>query len=186
MVDVSFNPEAASEIPDEVLQNFQSRTVEAAKNPRWVNTEHTILNIDVLFLELAPMGYVPFTTMEDADTIHGRELWAKGKAGAYGTIADFIEPTIDEKRQQMPQLEKWRVDTIIDLEPGLREAIEAAIDTWPEPKRTISKNKFKSVTNFSRLDTLFDDVGSDPNVGKTPEDIDAMWMAGASLPPALI
>ncbi|OAE43913.1 hypothetical protein [Brucella intermedia] len=96
-----------------------------------------------------------------------------------------IEPTPEEKRAMMPKLEKWRVDTVIDLETGLRDKINAAIATWPDPKRTIAKNKLASVSVFDRLDPLFDELGAEPEVGKTPDDIDNMWTAGAALPPAL-
>lgn len=180
-----FNPDGADQVPAHVLVDFKSRTVVEVRNPRWVNANHTMFDADILFQELSPMGHVPFTATAEADTNHGAEIWSNALAGNYGDIAEYAPPTIEEQRARMPNLEKWRVDTIIDLEPGLREKINAAIDTWPEPKRTISMNKFKSVTSFSRLDPLFDDVGVDPTVGKTPTDIDSMWSAGASLPPAI-
>ncbi len=181
MVDASFNPDAANEIPEEVLKNYANRTVEDAKNPRWVNAEHTILDIDVLFTELRPMGYVPLTTMEKADTAHGAELWAKSKAGAFGPIAPFVGPTIEFIREQMPELERWRVNTVIDFEAGLRDKIDAAIEAMAEPQRTISKNKLADVQMFRRNDPLFELIGSTPSIGKTPEDIDAMWMEAANL-----
>ena len=181
MADASFNPDAANEIPEEVLRNFANRTVQDAKNPRWVNAEQTILDIDVLLTELSPMGYVPFTTMENADTAHGIEIWTKSQAGDYGPIAPFVGPTIEFIREQMPELERWRVNTIIDFEAGLREKIDAAIDAMPEPQRTISKNKLADVQLFRRNDPLFELIGSTPSIGKTPEDIDVIWMEAANL-----
>ncbi|KAB2656264.1 hypothetical protein F9K94_17325 [Brucella tritici] len=172
-------------ISEDVLNDWHNRTVISVSNLHWVDANNTMLDCSVLFEELEPLGAIPFTTCDSADTHHGRLIWERALRGDYGKIAPFIKPTPEEQRARMPNLEKWRVDTIIDLELGLRDKINAAIDKWPEPKRTISKNKFKSVTNFSRLDPLFDDVGADPEVGKTPEDIDAMWAAGAALPPSL-
>lgn len=99
-------------------------------------------------------------------------------------ILPYEEPAelpIEEKRALMPMLERWRVNTIIDLEQGLREKINAAIEAMPEPQRTISKNKLADVQLFSRLDPLFELIGRAPEVGKTPEDIDAMWEAGITL-----
>lgn len=185
MTEASFNPEGANEIPVNVLADYKSRTVVEVVNPRWMNAARTMFDADILFEELTQMGHIPFTATANADTAHGVEIWENGIAGDYGPIAEYVPLSVEEQRTRMPNLEKWRVDTIIDLEPGLRDKINAAIDKWPEPKRTIAKNKFKSVTSFSRLDGLFDDVGSDPEVGKTPEDIDAMWAAGAALPPSL-
>ncbi|MDL2332452.1 hypothetical protein [Brucella inopinata] len=152
---------------------------------KWLNPDHTLLGGQVV---TDKMGIIPICIHDEYDTPEGQKLWNDAIAGRYGPIFDYTappEPTPEERRAMMPDLEKWRVDTIIDLEPGLREKIDAAIDKWPEPKRTIGKNKFKSVTNFSRRDPLFDDVGSDKDVGKTPDDIDAMWAAGAALPPSL-
>lgn len=186
MAEGSFNPEGANDIPVDILADYKARTIVEVLNPRWMNADHTMFDADILFEELTPMGHIPFTATPNADTAHGVEIWEKGLAGDYGPVAEYVPPSIEEQRARMPNLEKWRVDTIIDLEPGLRDKINAAIDKWPEPKRTIATNKFKSVTSFSRLDGLFDDVGADPEVGKTPEDIDALWAAGAALPPALI
>ncbi|MGN6451307.1 MAG: hypothetical protein ACTHLK_22485 [Brucella intermedia] len=44
---------------------------------------------------------------------------------------------------------------------ALRDNINAAIANWPDPKRTIAKNKLASVTVFDRLDALFDELGSE-------------------------
>lgn len=98
-----------------------------------------------------------------------------------GAIIEAPPPTMEELRTKMPRLPKWRIDTIIDLEPGLRDKINAAIEVMPEPNRTISKNKLASVVEFSRTDSLFELIGSDLSIGKSPEDIDAMWEAAAAL-----
>lgn len=50
-----------------------------------------------------------------------------------------------------------------------------------DPQRTISRNKLSDVQMFSRTDPLFDLIGSDPTIGKSPEDIDAMWEAALNL-----
>ncbi|EXL07426.1 hypothetical protein BG46_11015 [Brucella anthropi] len=152
---------------------------------KWLDAERTILGGTVMTVEF---GSVPICIHENYDVEYGRQLWDDAHAGKYGVIFEYVappEPTSEEKRAMMPKLEKWRVDTIIDLETGLRDKIDAAIAKWPDPKRTIAKNKLASVTIFDRLDPLFDELGSEPEVGKTPDDIDIMWTAGAALPPAL-
>ncbi|QNQ63087.1 hypothetical protein IB024_04910 [Brucella sp. 6810] len=168
-------------IPQSVLTDFENRTVVSVTDLVWVDEAHTALTAKVPFAELEGFGPIPFATSADADTAHGREIWNNAISGAYSDIAAYVPPTAQQRREMMPDLEKWRVDTIIGLESGLREKINAALDKWPEPKRTIAKNKLNSVTHFRRTDTLFDDIGADPDVGKSPEDIDAMWLAGASL-----
>lgn len=135
----------------------------------------------VLTFKLVDESEQSVTTIADAVVIpkkpDGPHEWKEGEWVA--TVAPDRTP--DEKRAAMPPLQKWRVDTVIDLEPGLREKIGAAIEGMPEPNRTISRNKLASVMEFYRTDPLFDLIGSDPTIAKNPDDIDAMWEAAAAL-----
>lgn len=94
---------------------------------------------------------------------------------------DVTAITKAEIRAAMPDLERWRVNTVIDLTPALRGKIDAAIEAKQEPLRTISRNKLAHVSNFSRSDPLFDLIGGDPAIGLTPDVIDMMWLQGAAL-----
>ena len=94
-------------------------------------------------------------------------------------VVPYAPPLETELRAAMPPLEKWRVDTIIDLRLGLRDAINAAIEAMPDPTRTINRNKLLSVTMFERADPLFDTVGA--SVGMTAAQIDELWTAAAAL-----
>lgn len=163
------------------MSDYRNRTVLSVSKLQWRDADHTALDCEVLFEELEQIGPIPFATNANADTDHGREIWEKATNGDYGDIQPFVPPTPEELRQEMPPLEKWRVDTIIDLEPGLREKINNAIEQMAEPNRTISKNKLSSVVEFYRTDPLFDLIGSDPSIGKSPDDIDDMWQAALAL-----
>lgn len=90
-------------------------------------------------------------------------------------------PTPEEIRANMPPLARWRFNTMIDRETGLRDKINAAIEELPEQQRTIARNKLADVVDFIRIDTLFDLLGAHPDIGKTPEDIDTMWWGGLAL-----
>lgn len=169
------------DVTTSTLTDYRNRTVVSVSKLRWRDQEHKALDCEVLFEELTGFGPIPFATNSDADTRHGREIWENALKGEYGKIGEFVPPTPEELRQDMPPLQKWRVDTIIDLEPGLRDKINNAIDKMPEPTRTVSKNKLSSVIEFYRTDPLFELIGSDPSIGKTPDDIDAMWQAALAL-----
>lgn len=78
----------------------------------------------------------------------------------------------EEIRAAMPPLQKWRFETVIDLN-SLREPIDTAIQNMPEPDRTVAFNKRNHVPEFYRNDPLFDALG--PALGMTPEQIDALW-----------
>lgn len=100
---------------------------------------------------------------------------------------DPVEPEIPltpkEQRALMPPLEKWRFDTIIDSRPGLRDKIESAIDRNISDllQRVTVRNKFRSVTQFSRLDPMFPFLASDPDINISDLEIDEMWRQGLAL-----
>ena len=100
---------------------------------------------------------------------------------------DPVEPEIPltpkEQRALMPPLEKWRFDTIIDSRPGLRDKIETAIDRNISDllQRATVRNKFRSVTQFSRLDPMFPFLASDPDINISDLEIDEMWRQGLAL-----
>lgn len=100
---------------------------------------------------------------------------------------DPVEPEIlltpKEQRALMPPLEKWRFDTIIDSRPGLRDKIESAIDRNISDllQRVTVRNKFRSVTQFSRLDPMFPFLASDPDINISDLEIDEMWRQGLAL-----
>lgn len=151
------------------------------ENARWHDAEHFSITCDVT---VQGLGKMPFSVGHRTDTPYGIKLWQEFQDGIHGAIAPYIappEPSPAEKRALMPELERWRVNTVIDLEPGLREKINAAIDTMPEPQRTISKNKLADVQFFSRVDPLFEFIGNVPDIAKSPEDIDAMWEMATTL-----
>lgn len=90
-------------------------------------------------------------------------------------------PTPEEIRASMPPLARWRFNTMIDSEAGLRDKINAAIEELPEQQRTIARNKLADVQDYIRIDPLFDFLGAHPAIGKTADEIDTMWAAGLAL-----
>ncbi len=102
------------------------------------------------------------------------------------TIEPYVPPpgpTAEEQRALMQPLEKWRFDTIIDSRPGLRDKIETAIErNIPDLlQRATVRNKFRSVTQFSRLDPMFPFLASDPDINISDLEIDEMWRQGLAL-----
>ena len=65
-------------------------TVKYVKNLQWENIEHTAFSCIVKYEEFdveVPAGITP--TDQYA---HSQEIWAKGIAGEYGDIAEYVEP----------------------------------------------------------------------------------------------
>ncbi len=165
-------PEGESQIPADVLADYTSRTVEDVKNPRWMNAGHTVLDADVKFRELAPLGYIPFTAVENADTEHGREIWQKAKAGDYGTIAEYEPPSIEEERARMPNLTARQIRLGL-LSLGKLSGVQSAIDALPEPAKSEAIIEWDFASEFRRLHPLI--VQLIPLLGLTDEQVDIVW-----------
>lgn len=64
--------------------------LEYAKNPRWANVEHTMIDLtikwDVIDEEL------PFTANPNDCEEHGRAIFAAAAAGQFGEVAQYVPP----------------------------------------------------------------------------------------------
>lgn len=57
-------------------------------NVRYVNESGTMINMD---LTTDRFGIIPFTASPDDVEEHGRQLFARAKAGEFGPVAPFTE-----------------------------------------------------------------------------------------------
>jgi hypothetical protein len=74
-------------------------TLEYAKNPVYENEQGTFINLIVKFKEFNEE--LPFGASPDDCEAHGREIFARAKAGEFGTVAAYVAP----------------IQSIIDFEP---------------------------------------------------------------------
>tara|TARA_A100001391_G_scaffold181879_1_gene148092 strand:+ start:1138 stop:1347 length:210 start_codon:yes stop_codon:yes gene_type:complete len=65
-----------------------SITYTAARNPKWSNSEKTVIDIEVNFDHM-PETWVDFTAVASGDLPHTHEIYAKAVAGDFGSIADY-------------------------------------------------------------------------------------------------
>ena len=61
-----------------------------ARNPRWTNAEHNMIDLEVDFMPLDE-EWLPYTCTPDDVVAHSRELYRRAVAGDFGIIADEIE-----------------------------------------------------------------------------------------------
>ena len=66
-----------------------------ARNPRWTNAEHNMIDLEVDFLPLDE-EWLPYTCTPDDVVAHSRELYRRAVAGDFGIIADEIERTEED------------------------------------------------------------------------------------------
>lgn len=82
----------------EILSVEQPKAVEKVhvevKNLRWGNKERTTVFADVLLPRLAKdYGFVPMELNQNYDTLEGRDIWKRVKAGEFGKVDPFAEVT---------------------------------------------------------------------------------------------
>ena len=59
-------------------------------NPRWADSDQTMINLDVNFTHL-PEETTPFTAMANDVEAHGQTLYNNALNGDYGTIAAYSD-----------------------------------------------------------------------------------------------
>lgn len=65
-------------------------TIESVTNLEWCDAEHTFFSCNVKYAEF---NEVHPTGVNATDPYgHIQELWAKGNAGEYGVIAEYVPP----------------------------------------------------------------------------------------------
>jgi len=78
-----------------------------ARNPQWVNAEHTLIEVEAKWEHLADEGYLPFGANPEDVEAHGRDLYQRCVNGEFGTIAEYVappepEPVVEEETQTEP------------------------------------------------------------------------------------
>lgn len=70
-------------------------TIETVTNLQWCDAEHKVFYCDVKYVEF---NEVHPTGVNSTDPYtHIQELWAKGNAGVYGAIAEYLPPLSEPK-----------------------------------------------------------------------------------------
>ena len=64
--------------------------LEYAKDPRWVNAEHTMIDLTIKW-DRFPQEF-PFTASPDDCEAHGRAIFEQAAAGAFGEVAEYVAP----------------------------------------------------------------------------------------------
>jgi hypothetical protein len=64
--------------------------LEYAKNPRWVNPEHTMIDLTIKWDRFPEE--LPFTANPRDTEEHGRLIFAAAAAGHFGPVAPYVPP----------------------------------------------------------------------------------------------
>ena len=66
--------------------------IAAARNPRWVDHNHNMIDLEVDFVPLDE-DWLKYTCSPTDVCAHSRELYTRAANGEFGTIADELTPT---------------------------------------------------------------------------------------------
>jgi len=69
--------------------------LKSGKNPIWKNSEHTLIDLEVVFEEFGDEIH-SFTAHPDDIEEHGRDIYARAINGEFGAIADYVPPTTEQ------------------------------------------------------------------------------------------
>lgn len=83
------------------------RTINSVKNPRWVDQEHTKIEVLVDFDELDE-EFVEFTPHPDDPEPHSRYIYEQVMAGAYGEISAWVPPELPSADTALKQMREQR------------------------------------------------------------------------------
>lgn len=70
-------------------------TLEYAKNPKYLNEEGTVIDLLVKWEEINEE--LPFSATSYDCEEHGRDLYARAKAGEFGEVAPYVPPPTSEQ-----------------------------------------------------------------------------------------
>jgi len=77
--------------------------LEYAKNPRWVNAKHTMIDLEIKWDSINME--LPFTASPTDCEAHGRAIFEAAVAGQFGDVAEYVPPPIESERSQIPVTE---------------------------------------------------------------------------------
>ena len=68
----------------------KTMNLEYAKNPRWVNAEHTMIDLEIKWETINVE--LPFTASPTDCEAHGRAIFEQASQGAFGPVAEYVAP----------------------------------------------------------------------------------------------
>lgn len=76
--------------------------LEYAKNPRWVNAEHTMIDLEIKWDQIDEE--LPFTASPTDCEAHGRAIFDAAAAGQFGEVAEYVPPPTPLEEIEQEQL----------------------------------------------------------------------------------
>jgi hypothetical protein len=116
--------------------------LKSGKNPIWKNSENTLINLEVTFVEFGD-EILPFTAHPDDVEEHGRDIYARAINGEFGAIADYVPPTTEQlwrraRDRRDDLLTKSDILVLPDRWATYTEERQTALSTYRQALRDIT------------------------------------------------
>lgn len=77
------------------MTNFTCILIDA-RNPKWLNAEHTLIEVEAKWEHLESEGYLSFLANPNDVEAHGVDLYNRCVNGEFGTIAEYVAPVEEQ------------------------------------------------------------------------------------------
>ena len=150
--------------------------LEYVKNPRWANSEQTLIDLVVKWDEVAEE--LPFTASPTDTEAHGRALFAAAVAGEFGPVAEYVAPS--PVPPTVPASVTMRQARLALLRAGLLDDVDAAIAAIPDPaNRKAAEIEWEYAQTVDRNSPFTQQMAAGLNL--TAEQLDALFTQAAGL-----
>lgn len=100
-----------------------------AKNPKWINAEHSRIDLIAKFEHI---NYeVPFTADPNDSAAHGRNIFTRAAAGEFGPVAEYVPPPSPTEEQMAEQVRYQRDRLLVETDwTQAADVPQATKDKW--------------------------------------------------------
>lgn len=115
-----------------------------AKNPKWVNAEHTLIDMEINHAEY---GWLPFTASPTDLEEYGRNLFAAATSGEFGPVAEYVPPPPEPPYVASEQTNKLNAEKRLKATDWINEP--DVFDTSRNPHLT-NRDEFLNYRSWCR------------------------------------
>lgn len=154
--------------------------IEYAKNPQWVDSEQTRIDLIVKFAEFAEE--IPFTAAASGSEPHTLELYNAAVRGDYGTVAPIAPCTILSApivNNIIPTVEMRQMRLAL-LQLGLLSTVSTAIEQISDSNtKEIVKIEWEYATAIRKTDSWFQTLAQQMSI--EGEELDNLFLSASIL-----
>lgn len=126
-------------------------TWSAARNPKYSNSAHTLIDVEVNFDDVPDETWSPCTVVASGDQPHIHDLYARCVAGDYGTVADWVQPADLTGSDVLNELRRQRDEKLAETDHWAYQdtpAMTAAQTTYRQDLRDMPADNPNAALRF--------------------------------------